>query len=282
MKRLRNRPWCVCICMAAMAGGCRSAGNGDETAASASRVAASNSYLEAAVVDLLGGDTHVLRLAEPGMCPGHFDIRPSQVDELRRCRLLLRFDFQSSMDGRLANLTKRGLSIGVIRPPGGLCEPASYREICRQVADALVATDLCVRPAADARLAEIEARVREREAWCRRQVAEADWAGKAVVCSAHQEGFCRWLGLSVAATFSGADTASIGQIEDAIRQSERARVRLVIANLPEGRRLADALAKRLGVGVIVFGNFPTMRPDQSTFDDLLTANVSELVRAANP
>ena len=63
------------------------------------QIATTTSYLEAAVHDLLGEDFSVLRLAEPGTCPGHFDIRPSQVLELRQCGVLLRFDFQAVTAG---------------------------------------------------------------------------------------------------------------------------------------------------------------------------------------
>ena len=46
-------------------------------------IAASSSYLASAVRDVMGDDQSVLVLAEPGMCPGHFDLRPSQVRQLR-------------------------------------------------------------------------------------------------------------------------------------------------------------------------------------------------------
>jgi zinc transport system substrate-binding protein len=58
------------------------------------KVATTTSYLECAARDLLSEHFTVLRLAEPGTCPGHFDMRPSQVTELRQCRALRRFDFQ--------------------------------------------------------------------------------------------------------------------------------------------------------------------------------------------
>jgi ABC-type Zn uptake system ZnuABC Zn-binding protein ZnuA len=57
-----------------------------------SLIAVSNSYLGAAVHDVLGQGTPLMLLAEPGMCPGDFDLRPSQDQQLRACRLLLRFD----------------------------------------------------------------------------------------------------------------------------------------------------------------------------------------------
>jgi len=74
-------------------------------------VAVTNSMFECAVVDLAGDDAAIMRLAEPGMCPGHFDMRPSQVESLRGCRVLLRLDFQQSLDGKLVGVSGGGLRI---------------------------------------------------------------------------------------------------------------------------------------------------------------------------
>jgi zinc transport system substrate-binding protein len=278
---MRKSAFLLVSCIALLSAGCgRSTPETAPAASVAPRVAATNSYLEAAVLDVLGGQEPVLRLADPGMCPGHFDIRPSQVEDLRRCRLLLRFDFQASLDAKLSNVFDGGLKIREIRVSGGLCEPSSYLGVCRQVADALVAERLADRTAADPRLAAINNRIEARTVWCRDQVAKAGWAGRSVVCSGHQEAFCKWLGLKVAATFSGADSAAIGDIERAIRAGDSAGVGAVIANLPEGRRMADALGQRLNAKVVVFGNFPMLQGDGPPFDELLNSNVRALVGAA--
>lgn len=241
-------------------------------------VAAINSYLACAVCDLLGDDRLVLQLAGPQMCPGHFDIRPSQVEALRHCRVLLRMDFQESLDGKLSGAREEGLAIVGIRISGGLCEPESYLAACRQTADALVMAGLLERSASGKRLDEITARIHRKASLCRHKAGALKNAP--VLASVHQEAFCRWLGLKVVATFSAADTAAVGQVDHAIRQGEQARAKLVIANLPEGRRVADALAERLGAKVVVFGNFPALNDGQSSFDDLLEANVAALMGAA--
>jgi len=239
-------------------------------------VAATNSLLECAVKDLLGDSTPVLRLGEPGMCPGHFDIRPSQVNDLRRCRVLLRLDFQKSLDRKLSGAKDKGLRIVEIRIPGGLCEPESYLGACRQTAEALVAAGLLDRVAADRRLSEITARIDRKAAQCRQRAAALK--GMPVLASVHQEAFCKWLGLNVVATFSGADTADVGQVDEAVRKGEQAGVKRIVANLPEGRRVADALAERLGAKVVVFGNFPALNDGQSSFEDLLDANIAALLK----
>lgn len=252
------------------------------SAPSTSQLATATSYLECAALDVLGANQSVLRLAEPGTCPGHFDIRPSQAAELRRCRTLLRFDFQSSLDRVLeGDGTNRPLVVAVaIR--SGLCEPSSYLSACRQIADALVARGELEQTNAQARLQAIAARLDELSQKTTNRVARAGLRGVPVIASVHQKDFCEWLGLKVVATFRAADTASVAEIDEAISAGTFAEVKLVIANLPEGRRTADALAERLNARVAVFGNFPALECGRVSFDDLVAGNVDALLSAAQP
>jgi len=244
------------------------------------KIAITTSYLEAAARDLLGDNLSVVRLAEPGTCPGHFDIRPSQVAELRQCRALLRFDFQKSLDAKLAGTDTNQPRVAQVTLNGGKCRPDSYLAACRQIADHLVALDLLARTNANTRLQAITSRLEHLSRDASNRVARVGLAGLPVIASAHQRDFCEWLGLKVVATFRAADTASIGEIEAAIDAGQLAQIKLLIANLPEGRRIADALAERLKARVVVFENFPALRHGRVSFDEMLSANVETLLRAA--
>ncbi|HOW68097.1 MAG TPA: zinc ABC transporter substrate-binding protein [Candidatus Paceibacterota bacterium] len=246
------------------------------------RIATTTSYLEAAVRDLLGEDLNVVRLAEPGTCPGHFDMRPSQVAELRQCRALLRFDFQKSLDARFAGPGTNRLFVADIAVRGGMGRPDSYLAVCRQTADHLVTLNLLSRTNADTRLQTIAARLDALSREATHRVALARLAGLPVIASGRQRDFCEWLGLKVVASFRAADTAGISEIEAAIRAGELAQIPLVIANLPEGRRTADALAERLGARVVVFENFPALKNGRVCFDTMLEANVEALLRVVSP
>lgn len=250
---------------------------GCKDASSPADVAVTNSMFECVVVELAGDDMAIMRLAEPGMCPGHFDMRPSQVESLRGCRVLLRLDFQQSLDRKLAGVSGEGLRITEINVPGGLCVPDSYLAAARKIGEALVAADLLDRAVADNRLAAIEKRMDALKHRCQQRAQPI--RGATVLASVHQKAFCEWLGLNVVATFSAADTAGVGQLDHAVRAAEAANVLAIIANQPEGRRTADALADRLGVPVVMFGNFPAMTDQQSTFDELVEANVEALMKA---
>lgn len=241
-------------------------------------VAASNAYLEAATLDLLGHDTSVLRLAEPGTCPGHFDLRTSQVNDLRRCRLLLRFDFQQGLDAKLRGVQQGGLHIAGIRGPAGLCIPASYVATCRQVAEAFTTAGLLSATQAADRLAAIERECETLQNDAVARVQAAGLAGAAVITSDHQAAFCEALGLRVVARLRGADTALVDEIESALRDGKAAAA--VIANRPEGRGLADAVGTRLKIPVVMFDNFPTDFADAEPFAKLVTTNVDRLIEAA--
>lgn len=244
-------------------------------------VAVSSPYLAAVAADLLGEAVPLVVLAEPGMCPGHFDLRPSLVRRALACRMLLRMDFQQSLDARLAGSGRVPPPVVAVNVAGGLCEPATYAAVSRQAAEAFVAAGLLTPDDADARLAGVLERMDSLNAWSRGLIAEANLDGAPVLASGHQAAFCRALGLDVVGTFSAADTALPSQINEAVQRGHEAGVRVIVANLPEGRQLADALADRLGARVVVFGNFPEADgPD--AFDRLVRRNVTALTEVGEP
>ena len=262
--------------------GCGGSGCDTSTDAVKARpvVAATNSYLEAAVGDLMS-DTpdavEILPLAGPGTCPGHFDLRPSQIERLAECRLLVRFDFRRRLEEKLAVRLGDSLPAVAVEVGGGMCRPSSYTDTCRQIADALVAAGCLHRAAADARLANIAARMEELSDWSHERIVAAGLGDLPVVSSAHQEPFCKWLGLRVAATYNGGETRP-SRIDATVSDAQAGGVKLLIANLPEGRRAADMLAERLGIEVVVFDNFP--RPgNTAAFDELVRGNVAALADA---
>jgi zinc transport system substrate-binding protein len=274
MKHLSCSATLVFLLACLLLAGCRDQSSSTRT------IAVTSSYLECAVRALLGDAVPVTRLAEPGLCPGHFDIRPSQVNDLRHSTLLLRFDFQDSLDRQLSGIPT--LSIAAISISGGMCVPESYLQTCRQSADALVRAGLISRAAADERLTAIQNRLTRTGETARATVRQAGLLTRPVLTSPHQADFCRWLGLQVSATLGSADSSSVKQLDSALSAAREARCQWVIANRPEGTQLADRVAGELHARLVVFDNFPDLGPRQSSFDAMLLDNVDHLVGAIPP
>jgi ABC-type Zn uptake system ZnuABC Zn-binding protein ZnuA len=234
--------------------------------------------LEAAIRDVSPDDVAMVRLAGPSMCPGHFDLQPSKIVELSRCRLLVRFDFQQALDGKIADRPVDVLSVTVL---GGLCEPATYLGACRQVAERLEALGLIPKGAAERRMEEIERRIATLSKDVHQKMDAAGLRDAPVLTSGHQSAFCRWLGLRPVGVFSAGDTAGTAEIDDAVASGAVHGVKIIVANEPEGRRLADALADRFDARVVVFANFPDSEKN-GTFDTLVRKNVATLLVSKKP
>jgi zinc transport system substrate-binding protein len=272
---MASRVTLILLAATVVAGGC--AGGPSDSAEPPARIAVATSYLGAAARDLLDEDVPLVNLCGPGTCPGHFDITPGHLARLRRCRVLLRFDFQKHFDAKLQAAVDDGLAVVEVPESGGLCEPETYRAACRAVADALVAEDLLSLSAADARLAAIEARAADLAETARADVRKAGLTGAPVVAAHHQARFCRWLGLEVAGEFTASDDPAA--LNRAVADARRAGARLVIGNVPAGRVVADRFAEALKAPVVMFENFPLADDGRRGYDALVRRNVERLCAA---
>jgi len=162
-------------------------------------VAVTNSYLQCVAQDLCGQETQVLCLAPPGMCPGHFDISPSQVQQLKECKLLLLFDFQEKVVDSLSRLQKNGLETVLIKMPGGLCVPETYLAACRQVSEVLSSKYPAKAGQYQQRTKSIEERINGLGQDLLDSVKRSDAESAKVLVSDHQASFVQWLGLETVA-----------------------------------------------------------------------------------
>ena len=260
--------------------GCKNRANEENLA----EIAVTNSYLGCAVLDLCQYDVEVLCLTPPGMCPGHFDISPSQVKQLCNCSVLLLFDFQKQVAETLSRVKERGLKTAFVEESGGLCVPETYLEVCRRVSDILSAEYPERKAQYRQRLQVIENDLNQLRQELLEKTRQAGVSSAKVLASNHQVDFANWLGLETIATFVGSDMETVTGIDNCIKEAEGQDVRFVIANKQEGAALAKALSERLGAKTVVFSNFPELGREARGFDNLLRANVDSLIQAntANP
>ncbi len=254
-------------------------GSENNTGEARRSVAVTTSYLECAARDLAGDDFTYVRLVPPGMCPGHFDIAPGAVKSLKKSSLLLRFDFQDSMDEKIRPLVGKDFPIKGVVAPEGLCVPESYRNCVKELHE-----EFCIRfpdkkgqfdQAMDRVNRDLEALEKE----CLTKIEEHHLKGGKVIVSGHQEVFCRWLGLDVAASYSGANAASALHLQNIIDKGKDSHVQYVITNLQEGSQQGEALATYLNAKMVSFSNFPNMTKGQESFYDLVRWNLDHLIRA---
>ena len=254
-------------------------GSNSRTVDARRSIAVTTSYLECAARDFAGNDFTFVRLVPPGMCPGHFDIAPGIVKSLKKSALVLRFDFQDSLDQKLRSLVGKDFPIKAIIAPEGLCLPESYRQCVQELHKEFCARFPDKKGEFDQAMNKINQALLSLEKECRTKIKEQNLQDEKVIVSGHQEVFCKWLGLDVAASYSGASATSPRQLMDIIQKGRVSHVRDVITNLQEGSQQGEALAAHLGAKLVTFSNFPDMGKGQESFYDLVRWNLENLIRA---
>jgi len=239
-------------------------------------IGVTTSYLECAAGGLGGDSFSFIRLVPPGMCPGHFDLSPGMITDIRSANLLIRFDFQSSLDKKIESI-KRDIPIVGIKAPEGLCIPESYRKCLLEIHGVLLETFPEKREDLERSLEKSLKELELLEARSRVRIRKAGYEGKKVIASGHQAEFCRWLGLDVAAAWSGSRAAKPRELQEILEKGRDSGIEIVVANLQEGRQQAEALASHLKARLVVMSNFPDMTPDQDSFASLVRWNVDQLI-----
>jgi len=264
----------------AMGPSCKRAGEHEEPGAATSarrpHVVVGTSMIECAVRRLAGSLVEVHRLAPPGQCPGHFDMKPGDFEAIARSELLLRHDYQKHLDSKLQNAggNRTVVSLTTSDPQ---TVPDNYLALCRQVKEALSTAFPALSPTLDANLRKVEAQVGVIGA-CARERAKP-LGGRPVVASSFQKGFCEWLGLKVVAQFDLEQEMSPRDLESVVRAGEEGGATAVVCNLQRGEREGKPIAERLDVPLVVLSNFPLEPASEDAYAGLLAHNVDRLLEA---
>jgi zinc transport system substrate-binding protein len=248
-----------------------------------SEIAVANSYLDAVVKDLCGNEKQILTLAPPGMCPGHFDISPSEVYQLCNCKVLFIFDFQKNIESVIPRTKQNLPKVCQITPSPGLCIPQTYLSVAKQVAKTLSEENPSQKAYYQSRLTEIEKRLENLSRELTERIEKSGLKDADVIVSEHQAEFAGWLGLNVIGTFVSSDVETPKNINQLFQKTKQHSIRYVIANKQEGPNLANALAEHLKAEVVTFSNFPENSNDKNNhpaFDMLLHENAQALFEAA--
>jgi len=237
------------------------------------RVVVTTSLLEAAVRDLTGGAVEVERLVPPGSCPGHFDLRPADLERLLDARLVLLDVYQRPLAARLEGIATRCGEAVLLPESRSPLVPDGYaallEELARRAGPALGLDTATAR----LRLERLGRRLERLGTVLRREAAPM--RGVRVVSSVRLAELCRWLGLEVVATLPPNGDAS----PRALLRSTAAAPELVVASLQEGIGAARALAERYGVPVAVLSTFPGAPGFGSGYEELLRSDVRRLEEA---
>lgn len=212
-----------------------------------------------------------------GMCPAHYDVRPSDVAAVARASLVLHHGFEPWLEdlirasGSKALVVKIGGAWGV--PPTAIQQVTQVLEALKSVLPQDVHQTLQQNATAFQKQIEdlantLLARAQEM------RVQEVK-----VISQIFQEEFVRWLGFNVVGTYPPPERVSAQMFLQLVQLGREQKVALVVDNLQSGVGLGARLAFEIGAVNVILTNFPGAVPNTRDYLEVIKHNGEQMFAA---
>jgi zinc transport system substrate-binding protein len=248
-------------------------------------IMAGSSLIADIIQDIADGKLTANTLIPPGMCPGHYDVKPSDVERLANSEVLIIHNWQQNMKN-ISDLVEAAdnpdLVIKVIDVPDMPMVPQIQAETTDKVAQALgeidPENDAYYQEKATERTQAILAKGEE----VQDKLQAANVSGINVLCVEYQAGFAEWAGFNVTDTYGRPEDLSVADVEELVVEAKEAGVALVIDNLQSGATSnSETMAQDIEAIQVTISNFPGGFENTETWEKAIDKNVDLLLEALN-
>ena len=218
------------------------------------RVVASTTLIST-IVQAIGGDRFVVTTIAPaGLCPGHFDLKPSDVTAANNARLMLTHGWEAWNPALEKAILPPGPRKVTLATKGNWMIPELQKQAAAEIASLL--TELDTARADTYRLAASRYQADVDSAAAAAQALLAEKELPAVIAAEQQAPFLEWLGFRVVATYGRAEDFTAQELTRLARVAQDSGVAVVVDNLQSGPDAGKPLAEALKVKHVTLTNFP--------------------------
>ncbi len=246
-------------------------------------IMAGSSLIANTIQDVSEGRLETRTIIPPGVCPGHYDVKPSDIVALNNSRALIIHNYQQNYQnivGAIEATQKPDLVIKVINVTGNWMVPQVQAEGVDKIAQAL--GEIYPENAAyyEGNATEREQAILTYGDEVRGRLQDAGVEGVKVICAEMQAGFVSWSGFDIVDTFGRPEDLTPAQVADLIDEAQQAGVALIIDNLQSGSTtLGAALGQDIEAVPVTISNFPGGLENTETWEKAIDKNVDLLLAA---
>ncbi len=245
------------------------------------KVVTSTSLL-AQIVERVGGDkVSVVNIIPPAQCPGHFDVKPGDIQKLADAQLFIIHNWQGEKfsDDLIASANNKSLTTVKVELAGNWMTPPVQRDAADKIAAALAQIDPRNSAAYQKAATEYKAVVTAKESEVKARLGQVNLSVVNVLCDEQQTGFVKWVGLNIISTYGRPETFTPQIVKDLVDKGKVGKVALVIDNMQTGGESGKALAEELSVKHIVLSNFPGGYENTETWEKAIDKNVELILNS---
>jgi len=257
---------------------------GCSTEKSAKLKVVTSTSLISQIVERVGGDkVSVVNIIPPAQCPGHFDIKPGDVQELADAQLFIIHNWQGEKFSAdlIASANNANLTVVKVELAGNWMTPQVQRDATDKIAAALAQIDPDNSAVYQQAATEYKAEVTAKESEVKAKLVNLNLSAVNVLCDEQQAGFVEWAGLNVISTYGRPETFTPQVIKDLVDKGREGKVTLIIDNMQTGGESGKSLAEDLGVEHIVLSNFPGGYENTETWEKALDKNIELILNSTN-
>ena len=255
---------------------------GCATESSAKLKVVTSTSLIAQIVERVGGDkVSVVNIIPPAQCPGHFDVKPGDIQKLADAQLFIIHNWQGEKfsDDLIASANNKSLTTVKVEMEGNWMTPPVQREAADKIATALAQIDPENSTAYQNSATEYKDKVTAKESEVKAKLGQVNLSAVNVLCDEQQAGFVKWAGLNIISTYGRPETFTPQVVKDLVDKGRAGKVMLVIDNMQTGGESGKSLAEELGVKYIVLSNFPGGYENTETWEKAIDKNIELIMNS---
>jgi len=267
------------LVISSVLGGCSA------TTTSNLKVVTSTSMI-AQIVKRVGGDrVDVINIIPPAQCPGHFDVKPGDIQKLADADLFLLAGWQGEMFSQELIDSANNPDLTVVTLNIQTTENQNWMvPVVQKEATDIITNALCQVGAENSdtyrQLAtEYKNGISAKEAEIEAKLTQANLSSVNVICAEMQAGFINWGGLNIVATYTRNDPDIPRVAKELVDKGRAENVTLVIDNLQSGQDAGKAIAVVIGCTRIILTNFPGGFDGTETWEKAIDRNIELILEA---
>lgn len=239
--------------------------------------------LIASIVEKVGGDkVEVVNIIPPAQCPGHFDVKASDMKVLADAQLFLMHGWQGEMFSTdlIKSADNPELKVVSLNIPGNWMTPTVQAQAVGNITSTLAEIDPqnagYYQNNARSQQAAITAKGNELKA----RLEAGNLSQVNILCDAQIAGLVQWAGFNVVASYPRPEDISAKKMQELIDQGKQAGVVIVIGNLQSGTSDAGVtMASGIGAVQVTLSNFPGGFDNTETWEKAIDKDVSLMLEA---
>lgn len=208
------------------------------------------------IAEEIGGDyVEVHSIVPGGMCPGHFDIKPSCIKAVSESGVVVLYHgWEEWIDELVKSAGAEPKQRFKIEVKGSWMVPDNHIMAAEKIYEIISDIDPQNKNYYYENLNEYINQIKQTIELIKNKSKR--WKGKKAVCSLQQAMFLKWLGLEIVDTYGRAEDMSPKEISKILEKSKKENAEIVVDNLQSSSQIGQLIKKQMDSEYVILSNFP--------------------------